>query len=156
MADEKSKDPAQMFQEWVTQWERATDSFSNRMMGNDDFSKYMNQMQGVQMEFQKGFAELMAGQLARVNMPSREDVLQISEDIQAIDRRIARIESSLHQLTQGTDASPRQTAKKTPRTKKAPVAKKAPAKKAPAKKSPAKKSTSDKSTLDKSTSDKSE
>jgi DNA-binding protein YbaB len=134
MADEKSKDPAQMFQEWVTQWERATDSFSNRMMGNDDFSKYMNQMQSVQMEFQKGFAELMAGQLAKVNMPSREDVLQISEDIQSLDRRMARIETSLHQLTQTSDTSSGRTVKKTPRTKKSPASKK----------STPKKSTSDK------------
>ncbi len=129
MADEKSKDPAQMFQEWVTQWERATDSFSNRLLGNEDFSKYMNQMQSFQLEFQRGFAELMAGQLANMNMPSREDVLQISEDIQAIDRRIARIETSLHKLTQTTDSPSRQTGKKTPRTKKAPSAQTSTAKK---------------------------
>jgi hypothetical protein len=135
MADEKPKDPAQMFQEWVTQWERATDSFSNRLMGNDEFSKYINQMQSTQMEFQKGFAELMAGQLANMNMPSREDVLQISEDIQALDRRIARIETSLHKLTQTADTPAGQSKKKTPRTKKAPSADKAAAEKNPAAKS---------------------
>jgi len=79
-------------------------------------------MQSAQLEFQKGFAELMAGQLANMNMPSREDVLQISEDIQALDRRMARIETSLHKLTQTTDSPSRQTGKKTPRTKKAPSA----------------------------------
>ena len=123
MADDKAKDPAQMFQEWVTQWERATDSFSNKLMANEEFSKYLNQMQGAQIEFQKGFSDLMAKQLGNVNMPTRDDVLQISEDLQSLDRRIARIETSLQKLTQSKDQPAAKPKAKTPRTKKAPASK---------------------------------
>lgn len=64
MSSETPKDPAQMFQEGVTNWERATDNFSNKLMGTDEFSKYLNKMQGTQLEFQKGFGELMTSLLA--------------------------------------------------------------------------------------------
>lgn len=120
MANETPKDPAQMFQEWITQWERATDSFSNRLMGTDEFSKYLNQMQGAQLEFQRGFGELMTRQLANLNMPSRDDVLRLSEDLQGLDRRLARMEASLQKLTEVTGISSRQSKSMPPRTKKAP------------------------------------
>ncbi len=120
------KDPAQMFQEWVTQWERATDSFSNKLMGSEDFSKYLNQMQGAQIEFQRGFGELMSKQLANLNMPSREDVLKLSEDLQGLDRRMARIEASLHQLTTTQDSGTIKNKKMPPRTKKPSQAQKDP------------------------------
>ncbi len=117
---DRIKDPAQMFQEWVTQWERATDSFSNKMMGNEEFSKYLNQMQGAQIEFQRGFGELMSRQLANLNMPSREDVLKLSESLQGLDRRMARIEASLQKLTESNDSSPSKPRKMPPRTRKPP------------------------------------
>lgn len=122
MANETPKDPAQMFQEWVTKWERATDSFSNQLMGTDEFSKYLNQMQGAQLEFQRGFGELMTRQLASLNMPSRDDVLRLGEDLQGLDRRMARIEASLQKLTETTGVSSGQSKPMPPRTKKAPEA----------------------------------
>ena len=65
----------------------------------------------------------MAKQLSNVNMPTRDDVLQISEDLQSLDRRIARIETSLQKLTQSKDQHAAKPKAKTPRTKKAPGSK---------------------------------
>ncbi len=48
----------------------------------------------------------MTRQLANLNMPSREDVLRISEDLQGLDRRMARIEASLQKLTETTENKP--------------------------------------------------
>lgn len=98
MADNKTPDPSQQFQEWVSQWERSFDEFSNRLMGTEEFSKSMNQMQTMQMEFQRQFGELMARQLATFNMPSRDDVVALGEDIRNLDRRIAQIERALGTL----------------------------------------------------------
>jgi hypothetical protein len=98
MANETTPDPSAQFAEWVTQWERTVDEFSNKVMGTDEFSKSMNQMQGVQMEFQRNFGEMMARNLANLNMPSRDDVNKISEDLRSLDRRMAHIERSLGQL----------------------------------------------------------
>ena len=98
MANDKTPDPAVQFSEWVTQWERSFDEFSNKVMGTDEFSKSMNQMQGLQMQFQRGFGEMMARNLANLNMPSRDDVNKIGEDLRSLDRRMAHIERSLEKL----------------------------------------------------------
>ena len=122
MAKETPPDPSAQFQEWVTQWERAADEFSNKIMGTDEFSKNMNQMQSMQLELQRTFGEAMANQLANFNMPSRDDVLKIGEDMRALDRRLAHIERSLEKLQTNTGTAPKK--KKGPaRTKKPPSAK---------------------------------
>ena len=118
MANDSAKDPAAVFQDWVTQWERAADQFSNQFMGTDEFSKSMNQMQNLQLEFQKGFGELMAKQLANFNLPSREDVLQLSEDVRDINRRLGRIETSIRKLAPIDGVGDQQRRKTPPRTKK--------------------------------------
>ncbi|MGI9322509.1 MAG: poly(R)-hydroxyalkanoic acid synthase subunit PhaE, partial [Pseudomonadales bacterium] len=108
------------------QWERAFDEYSNKVMGTDEFSKAMNQMQSMQMEFQRTFQENMAKQLAAFNIPNREEVLKIAEDITALDRRLLQIEKSLAQLTSGKGgkAKAKATKKKGPaRTRKPPAAK---------------------------------
>jgi hypothetical protein len=118
MANDKTTDPAAVFQDWVTQWERAADKFSNEFMGTDEFSKSMNQMQNFQLEFQRGFGELMAKQLANFNFPTREDVLQLSEDVRDIDRRLGRIETAIRKLTPEGSSGSSQKRKSPPRTKK--------------------------------------
>jgi len=118
MSNDAPPNPSMQFQEWVTQWERAVDEFSNKVMGTDEFSRSINQMQGLQLEFQKNFGEMMARQLANLNMPSRDDVIKISEDLRALDRRLAHIERTLNQLVTRSDTgSPR---KGPARTKKPP------------------------------------
>ena len=103
MANENTPpDLSAQFQEWVTQWERASDELSNRLMGTDEFSRAMNQMQGMQLEFQRVFGEAMARQLATFNMPSRDEILTLSEDVRNLDRRLARIERSLEKLEKNT------------------------------------------------------
>jgi hypothetical protein len=118
MANDKTTDPAAVFQDWVTQWERAADKFSNEFMGTDEFSKSMNQMQNFQLEFQRGFGELMAKQLANFNFPTREDVLQLSEDVRDIDRRLGRIETAIRKLAPEDSSGSSQKRKSPPRTKK--------------------------------------
>lgn len=118
MAADQNTDPSVQFQEWVTQWERAVDEFSNKMMGTDEFSKSMNQMQSLQLQFQQRFGEMMSRQLASLNMPSRDDVIRISEDLRSLDRRLSHIERSLDKLTAKSDG--RTKPKGPSRTKKPP------------------------------------
>lgn len=119
MANEKNPDPSQQFSEWVTQWERSFDEYSNKLMGTEEFSKSMNQMQGMQMAFQRNFNDAMSQQLANFNIPSRDEVLKIGETLAMVDRRLLQIEKSLEKLTStATGAKPK---KKGPsRTRKPP------------------------------------
>lgn len=99
MSSEKPLNPGQYFQEWITQWERSVDQFSNKMMETDDFSRVVNSVQNTQLQMQTLFAEMMAKQLATFNMPSREDVVNLTELVQGLDARMAKIEAKLENLT---------------------------------------------------------
>jgi len=101
----RDKDPAELFREWVNQWERAVDSFSNQLMGTDEFSRAMNTMQNSQLQFQKVFGELMAQHLANLNMPSRRDVQHLAEVIHDLDTRLARMEVKLDRLSAASGAT---------------------------------------------------
>ncbi len=98
----------QDFSELVTTWERQFNEFSNQVMGTDEFSRSINQWQKAQLEFQKNFSEAMAKQLANFNMPSRDDVITVSEQLREMDARLTRIEKMLSKA----NSSPESTTKK--------------------------------------------
>ena len=105
--DKRSSDPTQRFRELLTEWERGFDALANRFMGTDEFSRTMNQFQNVQLGAQKAFAEAMAKQLAALNLPSREDVLRVGEAVQALETRLARLESRLGEIGESVGAQPK-------------------------------------------------
>lgn len=119
MADDKQNPPAD-FSELVTQWERNFNEFSNQIMGTPEFAKSMNQFQNMQMEYQKSFSEAMAQQLSSFNMPSRDDVVSMSEQLTQIDLRLSRIEKAL-QESNADSVKPAAKRKAPARTKKPPA-----------------------------------
>ncbi len=119
MADDKKK-PAADFSELVTQWERNLNEFSNQIMGTPEFAKSMNQFQNMQMAYQKSFSEAMAQQLSSFNMPSRDDVVSMSEQLTQIDLRLSRIEKALEKSSAGAD-KPSAQRKAPTRARKPPV-----------------------------------
>jgi len=94
MAD-KPTDPGEAFRNLVTDWERNFDAMANKIMGTNEFSKSMNQLQNFQLEMQKRFNDAMAHQLSTFNMPSRDDVLRLGEAIRGVEKRLAVIEMKL-------------------------------------------------------------
>ncbi|MDA0271742.1 MAG: hypothetical protein O3C68_00615 [Proteobacteria bacterium] len=118
LADDKQNPPAD-FSKLVTQWERNFNEFSNQIMGTPEFAKSMNQFQNMQMEYQKSFSEAMTRQLSNLNMPSRDDVVSMGEQLTQIDLRLSRIEKALEK----SNANPEKpaTRRKAPaRTRKPP------------------------------------
>ena len=121
MADNKSAPPPADFSELVTQWERTFNELSNQVMGTDEFTRNLNQWQNAQMEFQRNFSEAMARQLANFNMPSRDDVITISEQLRELDARLGRIEKALARTNAGFEA-PKPKTEAPKRTRKPPSA----------------------------------
>ena len=119
MSQSKTPNPNASPQELITQWERGFDAFANRVMGTEGFSQVMNDLQKLQLAGRQLVTELSTRQLTTLNMPTREDVLQLAEGIADLSRRLERIEERLE-----LEAKPTTTAKKPPRTKKPPKAKK--------------------------------
>ena len=121
MAQDKPKSLTESYSEMVTQWERNYDAFANQVMGTEGFSQAMNEMQKAQLGYQKMFSQAMSQQLAAANIPSRDDIINLAEAIQKIDRRLERIEEKLT-----TNDAPKRTKKRPPRSKKPPVKKQQP------------------------------
>ena len=116
MSKEPTTDPSAIFRDWVTQWERSFDSFANQVMGTEGFSQTMNEFQKAQLGAQRLMVESMGQLLSNMNMPTREDVLRLAEAVQALDRRMERLEERLT----GEAGSRPSTAKRPPRTKRPP------------------------------------
>ena len=95
MANESPPDPAAMFREFVTNWERNLNSAANQVMGTESFSRLMQEAQRLQLVLQQATSEAMGRRLAALNMPTREDVIRLAEKLTEVDRRLARIEASL-------------------------------------------------------------
>ncbi|MEM8768023.1 MAG: hypothetical protein AAGE43_11290 [Pseudomonadota bacterium] len=126
---DKQPDPAEAFRNLITEWERGFDTMANRIMGTEEFSRGMNQLQDLQLSMQKRFNEAMAEQLANFNMPSRDDILRLGESIRALDQRMAKVESQLAKQAQKKKQKKKQTAaaadpSRPPRTKLPPSARK--------------------------------
>ncbi|MEM9621321.1 MAG: hypothetical protein AAF993_06710 [Pseudomonadota bacterium] len=83
------------FSELVTQWERNFDALANQFMGTETYSQAMNDMQKAQLGMQRNFADFMSRQLETMSMPTREDVVQLTELVRQLDRRMERIEEKL-------------------------------------------------------------
>lgn len=91
----KTSDPGEAFRNLITEWERGFDAMANRIMGTDEFSRGMHQLQDLQLGMQKRFTEAMAQQLSTLNIPSRDDVLRLGDSVRALDKRLANIEEIL-------------------------------------------------------------
>jgi hypothetical protein len=89
---DKQPDPAEVFRNLVTEWERGFDAMANKIMGTEEFSRSMNQFQDLQLSMQKRFNEAMTEQLATFNVPSRDDILRLGESIRGLDKRLSKIE----------------------------------------------------------------
>lgn len=116
-----TNDPLERFRELVTEWERSFDAMANRFMGTDEFSRAMNQFQNLQLTMQKAFADLMARNLAALNLPSREDVLRVGQAVHDAEMRIARLELRLDEVARavGVHVLP-PVRKRPPRTRRPP------------------------------------
>ncbi len=119
MANENPPDPAAMFRDFVTNWERNINSVANQVMGTESFSRLMQEAQRMQLVLQQATSEAMGRRLAALNMPTREDIIRLAEKLTDVDRRLARIEASLDgDATVVVDDAPR-AAK--PRTRQPPA-----------------------------------
>ena len=121
MADNNTPDPSKAFQDMVTQWERNFDAFANQFMGTEGFSQAMNEFQKAQLNLQSMFANAMNQQLLAFNMPTREDIVRLGENIQRLERRMDGIETALEELTSKA-AKKRKPKKAKPKRSKQPPA----------------------------------
>ena len=97
MAD-KGTDPVQMWHSFLADMEKQVNSFSNRAMESEEFSRFMNQMTGASAGAKRAFGDFMERYLAAMNLPSRSELIDMGERLNHIEGRLNDIMSLLQRV----------------------------------------------------------
>lgn len=95
---EKEKlNPMAVWREWFVKSEKAWSQALTEMMGDEKFSKGMGRYMQEALHSHRMFSEAMSQYLANLNLPSRSDVLDISDRLGQIEDTLAAIQVELRQ-----------------------------------------------------------
>jgi xylose isomerase len=125
MAD-KSNDPVAIWHTMLGEMEKGFNAFANQAMASPQFSKVVNQVGGASAGAQKQVGELMEKYLASMNLPSRAQLTNFGERLQAIEGQLNEITALLRQVHDNTGTKAvapdgaAATPPKPPRTKRPP------------------------------------
>ena len=93
-------DVGQLWRNWLTDTERQWNGFFNDVMGTDSFGRFMGGYMEIYSTFQRLAAQNMERSLSTLNVPSRSDMVELSERLSGVEERLASIESSLNALAE--------------------------------------------------------
>jgi SMC interacting uncharacterized protein involved in chromosome segregation len=118
MAD-NSNDPVAMWQNMIGEMEKGFNAFATRAMESPEFSKVVNQVGGASAGAQKQLGDLMEKYLVNMNLPSRAQMVSMTERLQSIEGQLNEIRALLHQIhnNPGAPAGGPAAAPRPPRTK---------------------------------------
>ncbi len=119
MAD-KSNDPVAMWHNLLGEMEKGFNAFANQAMASPEFSKVVNQVGGASAGAQKQVGELMEKYLTSLNLPSRAQLTNFGERLQAIEGQLNEITALLRQVHNNTGTPRGSSTPKPPRTKRPP------------------------------------
>jgi hypothetical protein len=114
-----TSDPGDFFRDMLGKWEGVANQFGAELMKSGEFAKTVQGAASAGMKAQSAAKEAMGRALAAANMPSREDMIDMTARMRGIEARLERIESLLAKLT-GEPAAPAPDRPKPKRTKKPP------------------------------------
>jgi polyhydroxyalkanoic acid synthase PhaR subunit len=117
-------DPFQMWRDWISNSERQWNEFFNQMMGTDEFGRSMGRFMDAYLETQRNFGEAFGRYFSSMNLPTRTDVLTLSNRLTEIEERLTAIEALLRGLSpedSGHKQAAPTRAKRPPRTKQPPA-----------------------------------
>ncbi len=95
-----SPDVGQLWRNWLVETERQWNDFFNDVMGTDSFGRLVGGYTEVYSTFQRLVAQNMERSLSTLNVPSRSDIVELSECLGRVDERLASIESSIGALAE--------------------------------------------------------
>ena len=104
MAD-KSNDPVAMWQNMMGEMEKGFNAFATRAMESPEFSKVVNQAGGASAGAQKQLGDMMEKYLVGMNLPSRAQMVSMTERLQSIEGQLNEIRALLNQIHNNPGAS---------------------------------------------------
>ncbi len=93
-------DVGQLWRTWLTETERQWNTFFNDVMSTDSFGRFLGGYMDIYSTFQRLVAENMERSLSTLNVPSRSDIVELSERLSGVEERLAAIESSINALAE--------------------------------------------------------
>lgn len=126
MNDDDQLNPVRLWREWFVKSEKAWSQAMTDVMGDERFSKGMGRYMQEALHTHRMFSESMAQYLANLNLPSRQDILDLSDRMGQVEDALAAVQVELRELrtriAQGVTAVPVQSSEraKPTRTKRPP------------------------------------
>ena len=93
-------DVGQLWRTWLTETERQWNTFFNDVMSTDSFGRFLGGYTDMYSTFQRMVAQNMERSLSTLNVPSRSDIIELSERLSGVEERLAAIESSINTLAE--------------------------------------------------------
>lgn len=112
-------DPGTFFREMLGQWEGIANQFGAEMMKSGEFARTMHGATTAGLKAKEAAKEAMGRALEAANMPSREDMIDMTARMRGVEARLERIETLLAQIA-GQQASARSDRPKSKHAKKPP------------------------------------
>jgi hypothetical protein len=105
MAEQPKHDPAAAFRDLISQWEKGINEFANTAMNSDEFTRAMNKATTTSTSAQQQLGEVIGRYLTSLNLPSRSEMTNIGERLQAIETSLHRMTAQLEKLAGGSSTT---------------------------------------------------
>ncbi|WP_414901187.1 hypothetical protein ACMT1E_14675 [Sphingomonas flavalba] len=96
--DPATPDGAAFVRDMLGQWESIAQEFGSSLLKTGEFARTVNNATAASVKARGVGSEVVSEVLAAAAMPSRADVARLTERIDAVDARLARIEALLESL----------------------------------------------------------
>ena len=90
-----ASNPADMFRQLLSEWEKLANSVGGDLMKSEEWSRAMNAGTSVHLQAQGATREMMAKALAAANLPSRAEFEDLSGRLARIEEALIRIEAAI-------------------------------------------------------------
>ncbi|HEX2889453.1 hypothetical protein [Vineibacter terrae] len=120
MTSTKETDPFGAWRQLLSSWESNTNDLAKRVMESEDFRRTMNQATGASVNAQAALTQAMECQLNAMNLPSRAQLANMGERLQAIEAQLSEIKALLYQVHQEAAAGRASAMPRPPRTRRPP------------------------------------
>jgi SMC interacting uncharacterized protein involved in chromosome segregation len=118
---DKANDPVQVWHTMLAEMEKGFNAMATQVMGTEQFSRVTHQLTGASVGAQKTVGDMMERYLVAMNLPSRAQMVNFGERLNAIEGQLNEIKALLNRV-HGDAASQDNglSAPKPPRTKQPP------------------------------------
>ncbi|MGE0684251.1 MAG: hypothetical protein AB7P69_25510 [Candidatus Binatia bacterium] len=93
-------DPVRLWREWCQKSEKSWNDAISQLLGDDRVAKSTGKYLQEALHTQRMFSEAMAKWLANLNLPSRSDMLALSDRVGKVEDALAGLQVEIRQLRQ--------------------------------------------------------